>query len=210
MVLIVIEIADAMICEACLPNGWARFQTIRKSSLNELHGAFQRDLWRGSQQRVDVVGHDYKFVEKKFLFVAIVCESFNQKSGRCVFSEDRKALSGNSRDEECAAAFHWVMVVGIVTDFGERRHNLSWEFQNGIPGLKARSYVGRLTRPLRGRSSTGASAAGTSATNSQIRFAETRVEQAKSNEDYKVEERRFSVAIGASYERGFSSKAGEK
>jgi len=113
MVLIVIEIADAMICEACLPNGWVRFQTIRKSSLNELHGAFQRDLWCWRQQHMDVVGHDYKLVEKKFLFVAIVCESFNQQSCCCVFAEDRKALGGDGRDEECAAGVHGEIVVGI-------------------------------------------------------------------------------------------------
>ena len=85
MMLVVIFIADAMIGEACLPNGRAGFQTVRKSSLDELHCPFKRNLRSGSQQGMDVVRHDHKFVEKKFLFVAIVRESFDQKGCGCVF-----------------------------------------------------------------------------------------------------------------------------
>ena len=103
---------------------------------------------------MDVVRHDHKFVEKKFLFVAIVRESFDQKGCGCVFLEDGESLSGDGRDEECAIGVHAAIVVGSKGIVGEGCHNLRGEFQNGTQGLKARPYPGHLTRPLKGRSST--------------------------------------------------------
>ena len=106
----------AMIREARLPHGRPRFQPIRKSSLDELHDALEGNLRRGRQQRVDVIGHDDEFVEKEFSLIAIMRESFDQKTGCCLASEDWAALGGDGRNEEDAVGVHSAMVVPM----GER------------------------------------------------------------------------------------------
>ena len=65
-----LQIMHAMIREARLPHGRARFQPIRKSSFDELHGPLQGNLCCGRQQRVDVIGHDDEFVEKEFSWLS--------------------------------------------------------------------------------------------------------------------------------------------
>ena len=116
MILIIGKIADAMIAETGLPHAPPRLQPIRKSSFDELHGPLQRNLRRGRQLRVDVIGHDDEFVEKEFSLIAIMGESFDQEMGRCLASEDWAALGGDGRNEEDAVGVHSAMVVPM----GER------------------------------------------------------------------------------------------
>ena len=77
MVLKILPIAHTMIRETRLPDGRTRFQAIGKSSLDELHGPFQRNLRRRRQQRVHMIGHDDEFVKKKLSLIAIMRESFD-------------------------------------------------------------------------------------------------------------------------------------
>jgi hypothetical protein len=105
-----------MIREARLPHGRPRFQAIRKSSFNELHGPFQGNLCRGRQQRVDVIGHDDEFVEKESVLIPTMREGVDQEMGCCLASEDWAALGGDGRDKEDAVGVHSAMVVPM----GER------------------------------------------------------------------------------------------
>ena len=72
----------AMIRETRLPHGRPRFQPIGESSFDELHDTFQRNLRRGRQKGVHVIGHDDEFVEKEFSFIAIMRERVDQEMGR--------------------------------------------------------------------------------------------------------------------------------
>src|SRR5579862_1805411 len=113
MILIILKIAHAMICETWLPDGAALPHAIRKSSFDELHSPLQGNLLGGRQQQMDVIGHDDKLVQKKFLLVAIMRQRFNQKIGVRLAPEDRTTLSSNRRDEEDAIAFHLAIVIGM-------------------------------------------------------------------------------------------------
>ena len=106
----------AMIREARLPHGRPRFQPIRKSSFDALHGPFRGNLCRGRQQRVDVIGHADELVEKEFSLIAIMGESFDQKTGCCFAPKDRLAIRSYRCDKEDAVAVHFEMVVPM----GER------------------------------------------------------------------------------------------
>jgi len=110
MMLIIGKIANAMIRETRLPDRRTRFQTVRESSFDELHGPLKRNLRRGREQRVDVVGHDHELVEKKFPLITIMRESFDQEAGRCLQSKDWTALRGDGGDEEDAVGVHSAMV----------------------------------------------------------------------------------------------------
>ena len=44
---------------------------MRVAALYELHGAFERDHRFGSEQQMDVVGHQHEFVKPKDLSIAI-------------------------------------------------------------------------------------------------------------------------------------------
>ena len=109
--LVILEIAHAMVAETRLPDRAAGVQTERESSLDELHGAFKRDFRRGCKQRVNMVRHDDKFVEKKFSLVAIVRESFGQKVSRRFLAKDRTSLRGYGCDEEDAVEIHPAMMI---------------------------------------------------------------------------------------------------
>ena len=112
MMFIIREIANSMIREARLPDGWAGFQAIRKSSFDELHRAFQGNFTCRREQRVDVVGHGDEFVEQESSLVAVMREGVDQEVGGCLVAEDRLALGGDGSDEEHAVAVHLVIVAG--------------------------------------------------------------------------------------------------
>ncbi len=88
MALEILQITDAVIRETRLPRWAFRLQAEGESSFDELHGALQRNLRRGHQERMDVIGHDHEFMEKKFLMGAIVRESVDQQFGGCITTED--------------------------------------------------------------------------------------------------------------------------
>jgi hypothetical protein len=61
MLLVVVRITDAVVRETSFPYFHSRTRFFHKSvgiaALDELHGAFRRSGWLGSEQQVDVVGH---------------------------------------------------------------------------------------------------------------------------------------------------------
>ena len=116
MILIIFQITHAMIRETRLPNRRPRFQPIRKSSLDELHGPLHRDFRRRRQQRVHVIGHDHEFMQKVFPFIAIVRQGIDQRTGDGVAPEIGLTMSRNSCDKEDAVGVHFEMVVRM----GER------------------------------------------------------------------------------------------
>lgn len=129
-----------MIRETRLPNRWPRFQPIRKSSLDELHGPLQGNLRPGRQQCVHMIGHDDEFVEKEFSLIAIMRESFNQKPGRCLASKDRLTMSSNGRDKEDPIRIHFEMIVGTVGPVCARCHNSQRGISKRYTGPKGRVF----------------------------------------------------------------------
>jgi hypothetical protein len=63
-----------------------------------------------------MIGHDHEFVEKELSLIAIMRESFDQKTGHRVAPENGLAMSRNSSDKEGAVGVHFEMVVRM----GER------------------------------------------------------------------------------------------
>lgn len=114
MLLVILPIPDAMIREARLPDGATIFQAIRESSFDELHGPFQRDFLRRTEQRVDVIGHDDEFMEQEFSSVAVVREGVYQESSSCFPAKDWTALDGDGGGEENAVGVHFAMVMGMA------------------------------------------------------------------------------------------------
>ena len=111
MTLIIRKIADAMIAETCLPHWRPCLQPIRKPSFDELHNALKRDIARGRQYRVHVIGHDHEFMEKEFSLIPVMRERFDQEEGRCFPPEDGPAMSRNGRDKEDTVGVHFEMFV---------------------------------------------------------------------------------------------------
>ena len=102
MGLIVVKTTNAVIGKALLPHREAGFEAKRKSSLDELHGALQREVRGGRNQEMNVVKHDDEFVEKIFLGVAIMEEGFDEEIGGWRMTEERTTIRGDGRDEESA------------------------------------------------------------------------------------------------------------
>ena len=73
--LVVNSAMDTMVVKARLPNGTNVDQFVvgaeRKPALNVLHGLFQGDRRRRSDEEMDVVRHDHEFVEQKAALLAL-------------------------------------------------------------------------------------------------------------------------------------------
>ena len=84
MLLVVLAIDNAMICEACLPDLGVDLQfllrTKGKSALDELQSLLQWDLRVRSEQQVKMIGHDDEFVELEAVLFRILCEAVNQQT----------------------------------------------------------------------------------------------------------------------------------
>ena len=80
-------IADPMIGESTLPDlpcpTKGRAEGVRIAALDELNGVFECDVVRGSQQEVNVFGHNNKGVELIASFASVSVESLQQE-GRIV------------------------------------------------------------------------------------------------------------------------------
>ena len=106
MALVILPISDAMICETWLPHRAALLHPEGESSFDELHGSLQRNLLRGREQHVDVVGHDHEFMKQEFSSVAIMRKRVNHEACVCLPSKDWKALGGDGCDEEDTVGVH--------------------------------------------------------------------------------------------------------
>jgi hypothetical protein len=122
-----------MIRETSLPHGRPGFQSIRKSSFDELHGPLQRNLRCRRHQYVNVIRHDHEFIETEFSCVAVVRESVDQKFRGRLPAKDRLALGSDGGDEEGAVAVHFEMVAGRESLVCERSHKQrSMCFRTGL------------------------------------------------------------------------------
>jgi hypothetical protein len=83
MTRVILWIADAMVGKALLPDEKLETQFLlgakRKSAFDELNGLFQRNIFRGPDDQMEVVRHDHEFVQKKAAFPAIVREDVEKQ-----------------------------------------------------------------------------------------------------------------------------------
>jgi hypothetical protein len=112
-----------MLFEASFPYVEGAFELEGKSSLDELHGFFKRDVFSGRQEQVDVVGHDDVCVEFEAALLTIVLKSAQEKFGVAFGLEDAAAIGGDGGCEE-GSDFLW-----------GQRHRLSVKEKK--PGAKA-------------------------------------------------------------------------
>jgi hypothetical protein len=87
-------VADSMICEAALPylasSTDDRAKIVRIRAFDQLHGALDRDCSSWRKQEMDVIGHQYKFVQSEPALTAIAVQSF-EKQARVVFNYEQAA-----------------------------------------------------------------------------------------------------------------------
>jgi hypothetical protein len=93
-------VLDAMLFEASFPYFEGAFEMEGKSSLDELHGLFKRDVFSGRQEQVDVVGHDDVRVEFETALLTIVLKNAEEKFGVAFGLEEAAAIGGDGGREE--------------------------------------------------------------------------------------------------------------
>ena len=77
----ILVIPDTMIRKTGLPGRRTRLQSKRKPSLDKLNRTLQRYLICGRNQGMEVIRHNYKFMEEIFPLSAIVKEDINEQVG---------------------------------------------------------------------------------------------------------------------------------
>jgi len=81
MCLVVAMIFDTAKRETWLPYAQFGFQPEGESSLDVLHGFFERDIFGRCNQKVDVVGHEDEGMEMIAAFFAIIAQCGEEKFG---------------------------------------------------------------------------------------------------------------------------------
>ncbi len=111
---IVLQILHPVIRETFLPD-YTSLQPERKSSLDELHGPFQRNFFSRRDQQMHMIRHDDEFVQQIFPFVAIMGERLEKEVSGCLAAEDGQMSRSYRGDEEDAVGVHLAMVtlVGV-------------------------------------------------------------------------------------------------
>jgi len=71
----VLFIVNSMIRKALLPDGKFGLETIREFPLYKLNCAFQRQIVRGRDEKVQMIGHYHEFMQEIFLLRAIIEQS---------------------------------------------------------------------------------------------------------------------------------------
>ncbi len=97
---------DTMIVKARLPNGIGVDQFLlgaeRKSAFNVLHGLFQGDRRRRSEEEMNVIGHNHEFVEQQAALLAILLHDVNQEPGHAVRLKNGLSSISNGSNKKCA------------------------------------------------------------------------------------------------------------
>src|SRR5205814_9389403 len=113
VVLIVLLVANAMVCEAFLPDqsslcvrGHVLANPIGESTLNQLHGTFKRDIRGGREEQMQMIGHDYKLMQRVFLLFPIMLQHVDHQFRRLSVAEQRCAPPGYGRDKEGSIEGH--------------------------------------------------------------------------------------------------------
>jgi hypothetical protein len=71
-----------------------------EASFDELHGALEREIFGGCDERVEVIGHDHEVVQEIFVLGAVMKHGVDEKSGGGFASKESLALMGDGSDEE--------------------------------------------------------------------------------------------------------------
>ncbi len=99
-------VMDTIVVKFRLPNGTEvdqfLFGTKRKPALNVLHGLFQGDGRRRSNEEMNMVRHDHEFVEQKAPLLAILLHDVNQESSHAMRLKDGLSCIGDGSDKKCA------------------------------------------------------------------------------------------------------------
>jgi hypothetical protein len=88
-------VANAVIHETCLPYFKSKmnfpFRAIGETALDELQCLFQRDFRCRSQQQMEVIGHDHKFMQQKPPLSTILRKNIHQKLSHAIGWKKRAA-----------------------------------------------------------------------------------------------------------------------
>ncbi len=97
---------DTMIVKARLPNGTGAdeflFGAERKSTFNVLHGLFQGNRRRRSDEEMNVIGHNHEFVQQQAALLAILLHDVDQGPGHAVRLKNGVSSIGNGSNKKCA------------------------------------------------------------------------------------------------------------
>lgn len=99
------RIADAMISRLGLPNSAQAQFTSRRSgvpALDVLHGLLQRNPLLGSNEQMEMVGHDHELVKFEFTLAAIEVKRVDQEFGGGCVAEKCMPSVGDGCDEKRA------------------------------------------------------------------------------------------------------------
>jgi len=73
-----------------------------EASFDELHNAFEREIFGGCEEHVEVIGHDHEIVQEIVVLGAVMENGVDEESGGGFASKESLALMGDRCDEEGA------------------------------------------------------------------------------------------------------------
>src|SRR5437667_9889062 len=76
-------------------------EPIRESTLDHLQRTLKRNILRGREQQMQMVGHDDEFMQHEFALLCIVLEHIDHELRRGMLAEDRGLLPCDRSAEEC-------------------------------------------------------------------------------------------------------------
>ncbi len=101
----------------------------RKAAFDVLQGFFQRNIFRRSEDKMEMVGHNDELVQEEATPGAIVLQNIDQESSHFLGLENWASSFGHGRDE--------------------KRADFLWGVAHMPPGLKPGDFISSSTRPIR-------------------------------------------------------------
>ena len=106
MFVVICRIIDAVVCKSSLPNLGFDLQLLagaeRETPFDELHHFLERNFKSRRDKQVQVVRHDYEFVEQQSLLASIIEEHVEQEARHSFRLKNGTMLVGVGRYKECA------------------------------------------------------------------------------------------------------------
>ena len=106
MVCEILFIADAMVGESSLPDfppaAEVRAKSVRISTFHELHGVFQRDVGRRSEQEMNMFRHSDKGIDLEAAFAAVAVDGLQEEANIALYYQEPSTLPGRKRHEICS------------------------------------------------------------------------------------------------------------
>src|SRR5437899_4893001 len=100
-------IANVMVRETLLPyRPMLLAEPIRESTLDHLQRTLKRNILRGREQQMQMVGHDDEFMQHEFALLCIVLEHIDHELRRGMLAEDRGSFPCDRSDEERPLSIH--------------------------------------------------------------------------------------------------------